>query len=197
MWDRESLKQFQVIGSSLQSIMGGFGSFTLLASKFLLEEGIGTPDDTMMAVLEPNKWYPLEKWVRVFDRIHAEFGNFTLRQVGIHIPKNAVYPPQMVDINTAVQFLDAGYHLNHGMNDKPLLNPATGEMKDGIGHYKALPPMPQKVSCEVDSPYPCPFDEGLMVGVAQRFKPNATVTHDKAGCRTRNGKSCIYHISWK
>lgn len=199
MWNKESLKNFQVIGGSLQPIMGGFGSFTLLASKFLLEEGIGTPDETMMAQLEADKWYPMDRWVSVFDRIHTEFGNFTLRQVGLHVPKHAVTPPQIRDVFTAIQFMDVGYHLNHGINNQPMFNLQTGEMKDGIGHYKTIPAPAgvNKISCEVDSPYPCPFDEGLLTAMAQKFKPTATVVHDKASCRSRGGNSCTYHITWK
>ncbi|HEX8703560.1 MAG TPA: hypothetical protein VF815_32290 [Myxococcaceae bacterium] len=198
MWSKEDLKQFQVLGSSLQSIMGGFGSFTMLASKFLLEEGLGTPDDTMIAQLEPNKWYPLDSWVRVFDRIHAEFGSFTLRQVGMHVPKNAMYPPQITDVVSAVKMTDIGYHLNHGINGVPMFNPQTGEMKEGIGHYRAIhTPGQPKISIQVDSPYPCPFDEGLLLALSQRFNPKATITHDKATCRSRNDAMCTYHIAWK
>jgi hypothetical protein len=200
MWKIEDLKNFQVIGATLRPIMGGFGSFTLIASKFLLEEGIGEPDETMMAVLDPDKWYPLDKWVRVFDRIHAEFGNFTLRQVGMHVPKNAVYPPQMSDLTSAFKFIDIGYHINHGINNEPMFNLATGEMKEGIGHYTpTFHAGVNKISIEADSPYPCPFDEGVVTALAQRFKPSTTITvnHDKASCRSRGGKSCTYHITWK
>jgi hypothetical protein len=198
MWNKEDLKKYQVLGSSIQSTLGGFGSFTLLASKFLLEEGLGTPDETMMAQLNPDQWYPLDKWVRLFDRIHAEFGNFTLRQVGMHIPKHVDYPPHIMDIPGAIKFLDVGYHLQHSINGQPMFNPQTGEMTEGIGHYKVVgAPTPTKISCEVDSPYPCPFDEGLITAFAQKFKPSAALTHDKAGCRSRGGASCTYHITWK
>lgn len=198
MWNKDDLKKYQVLGSSIQGTLGGFGSFTLLASKFLLEEGLGTPDDTMMAQLNPHEWYPLDKWVRLFDRIHAEFGSFTLRQVGMQIPKNAVFPPQIIDISTAIQFLDMGYHLQHGLNGEPMANPQTGEMKDGIGHYAVVgTPGPQKISIQVDSPYPCPFDEGLITTLAQKFKPSATLTHDKGSCRSRGGSVCVYHVAWK
>ena len=199
MWNRDELKKYQVLGANLQATMGGFGSFTLIASKLLLEEGIGTADDTGMAVLSAEQWYPLDRWLRAFDRIHAEFGNFTLRQVGLHVPRNSKVPPQMKDVHTAIQFLDVGYHFNHGINGEPMFNLVTGEMKEGIGHYKYIgyPAGTNKISCEVECPYPCPFDEGLVTAAAQLFKPTATVLHDKATCRSRGGKSCTYHITWK
>lgn len=193
----EELKKYQVIGANLQNILAGFGSFTLIASKFLLEEGIGTPDDSMMVKFEPDKWYPLDRFLRVFDRIHAEFGNFTLRQVGLHVPKNAQFPPHVTDIMGIFTIMDAGYYLNHGINGQSMFNPATGEMKDGLGHYRATPSGQNRISVEASNPYPCPFDEGLVTALAQRFKPTATVVHDKATCRSRGGDSCTYHVSWK
>jgi hypothetical protein len=198
MWNKDDLKQYQVLGSNLQSIMGGFGSFTLIASKFLLSEGIGTADETMMAQFEPQQWYPLDRFLRVFDRIHAEFGNYTLRQVGIHVPKTAALPPQVSDIHAAFGFMDAVYHLNHGFKNQPMFNPATGEIAEGIGHYKFVPvPGANLIKVDVDVPYPCPFDEGLVIALAQRFKPAATITHDKASCRSRGGNNCVYHVTWK
>jgi hypothetical protein len=198
MWNKDDLQQYQVLGANLKSIMEGFGSFTLIASKFLLNEGIGTPDETMLAQFEPNQWYPLDGFMRVFDRIHGEFGNYTLRQVGIHVPKNAPLPPHVTDIHSCFASMDAGYHINHGFKGQPMFNPATGEMTDGIGHYKYVPvPGANHIKIEVDVPYPCPFDEGLVIALAQRFKPAATVTHDKAGCRSRGSSSCTYHVTWK
>jgi hypothetical protein len=198
MWNKEELKNYQVIGRSIQSIMAAFGSFTLVASKFLLEEGIGTPDETMVAQIDPDAWYPLDRWVRVFDRVHGEFGNFTVRQVGMQIPKHVQIPPQFVDAASAIQLLDIGYHMNHGINGVPLFNPATGEMKEGIGHYRATgKAADKKFTCESDVPFPCAFDEGLVLALVQRFTPSAIVTHDKGGCRMKGAKSCLYHITWK
>lgn len=199
MWKPEDLRNYQVIGAHLKPIMEGFGSFTLLASNFLLEEGVGTPDENMIIQFEPNTWYPLDRWVRVFNRIHAEFGDFTLRQVGMQTPKYVQVPPQVVDAASLIQFLDIGYHVNHGVNNEPMFNLQTGQMKEGIGHYRAVPAPAgvKKISCEVDSPYPCPFDEGLITASTQKFTPSASVTHDKASCRMRGGNSCTYHVTWK
>jgi hypothetical protein len=198
MMNRDDLKDFQNLGANMQAIMGGFGSFTMIASKFLIGEGIGTPDDSMIAQFEPTAWYPLDRILRVFDRIQAEFGNFTLRQVGMHVPKVAPLPPQIVDIVSAFEALDIGYHLNHGKNNEALFNPATGQMKEGIGHYKCVHTKgTNRISIESTGIYPCSFDDGLVTGNAQRFKPMAMVTHDKASCRIRGGSVCTYHITWK
>ncbi|MDY7229356.1 hypothetical protein [Hyalangium rubrum] len=196
--NRDDFKDYQVLGANLQNIMGGFGSFTLIASKFLLEEGIGTADEMMMVQFKPDGWYPLDRFLRVFDRIHAEFGNFTLRQVGVHVPKNAVFPPQVTDLLSAFKTMDMGYYMNHGYKGQPLFNPDTGEMKEGIGHYKpTVGAVANRITVESTTSYPCPFEEGMVTALAQRFKPTAIVTHDKSNCRSRNGSSCVYSVSWK
>ncbi|HLL02807.1 MAG TPA: hypothetical protein VK539_19650 [Myxococcaceae bacterium] len=195
--NRDELKQFHVLGANLQNIIGGFGSFTLIASKFLLEEGIGTPDDTMMAHFDAEKWYPLDRFLRVFDRIHAEFGNYTLRQVGLQVHKNAVLPPQIVDLMSAFTAMDVGYYMNHAYNEQPLFNPKTGQMTEGIGHYKPNVGTANKITVESSTVYPCPFEEGVVTALAQRFKPTAALAHDRAGCRSRGSKVCLYHVSWK
>ena len=50
----EDYKDFQILGSNVTVILDGFGSFTLLASKILLESGLGKPDaeGVGMAVLD-------------------------------------------------------------------------------------------------------------------------------------------------
>lgn len=200
----EDYKDIQILGSNVTVILDGFGSFTLLASKLLLESGLGKIDSegVGMAVLEPEKWYPLDSFLRAFERIQAEFGEFTLRQAGLHVPKKAS-PPEgeatFRDIHTAFRTLDMGYHYNHARDGKPMFDPATGNMTEGIGHFKTKP-VPGKtnhVVCEADSVYPCAFQEGIVLGLAQRFDPQARLTHDPKLCRKKGAATCLYNITWK
>ncbi len=198
MWNKDTLVDYQVLGANLQSIMKGFSSFTLIASKILLEEGIGTADDTMMVQFEPQAWYPLDRFLRAFDRMNEQFGSYILRQVGLQIPKHSVFPPHVVDIHSGFSTLDIGYHLNHGKNGEPLFDPATHTMKEGIGHYHYTPIQGEKrLVCVGETPYPCPFEEGLVTALAHLFIPTATVVHDKAGCRAKGANSCKYTVTWK
>jgi hypothetical protein len=198
MPDRDNLKGCFILGTNMQAIMNGFGSFTLIASKLLLREGIGTPDDSMIAQFEPAAWYPLDRVLRVFDHIQAEFGDFTLRQVGLQVFKTVPLPPQIVDLTSAYEGLDIAYLLVHGKGPKPLFNPATGQSGDDLGHYKWIHTKgTTKGAIESTSIYPCSFDEGLVSGAAQRFKPGAIITHDRASCRNRGGDKCLYQVSWK
>lgn len=193
--------EFQILGANLKAILGGFGSFTLLASKILLELGLGTVDKegVGMAEIDPDKWYPLDQFLRAFQRIGAEFGDYTLRQVGVQIPKNAVFPPSYRDLLTALSTMDLGYHFNHGKNNQPLFNAQTGQIvAEGIGHMNAKPVAGKKlIIMDVDTPYPCAFDEGIVTGLAQRFEPTSTVTHDPKSCRKRGAERCLYNVAWK
>jgi hypothetical protein len=200
----EEYKGYQILGSNVSVILDGFGSFTLLASKILLESGLGTIDSegVGMAQLVPDKWYPLDAFLRAFDRIQQEFGEFTLRQAGLHVPKKAA-PPEgestFRDIHTAFRTLDMGYHFNHAKEGKAMFNPQTGEMSEGIGHFKTkpVPGKSNQVICEADSVYPCSFQEGIVLGLAQRFDSMARVAHDLKSCRKKGASVCVYNITWK
>jgi hypothetical protein len=200
MQNPDDFKEYQILGANVQVIMDGFGTFTLLASKMLLEAGLGVADpDTGLAVLQPDKWYPLDSFLRAFDRIGAEFGELTVRTSGLHINKKASVPGDVLsDIHQTFTILDQGYHFNHAKNGVPMFNPQTGQMTEGIGHFTTRPgPNKRELMCEIDTPYPCAFDEGIVRGFAQRFDPMSRVTHDPKICRKKGHKACLIHISWK
>jgi hypothetical protein len=205
MQNPEDYKDFQILGANVRVILDGFGSFTLLASKILLETGLGTMDaeGIGMAVIDPAKWYPLDGFLRAFQRIGAEFGDFTLRQAGVHINKQATDPGDILkNINSAFTYLDQGYHYNHGKNGEHMFNPQNGQMMEGIGHFTCKtvatpPPGKKQVTLVVDTPYPCAFDEGIVIGMAQRFDPTAKVTHDLKSCRKKGATACHYNVIWK
>lgn len=193
---------FQVLGQNLQNMKDGFGQFSLLASALLLEEGLGDADENGLAKYEPTKWYPLKSHLRAFHRIRQEYGGLILKQVGEFVPKGAVFPPTVTDITSALAAIDVAYHLNHGTDHKPLLKMESGQIldwKEGIGHYKITPVAGQKkIVCVCDNPYPCDFDQGLILAMAQRFQPSATLVHDNPSvCRTKGAKSCSYTVTWK
>jgi hypothetical protein len=198
----EDFKDYQILGSNVSVILDGFGSFTLLASKILLESGLGKIDaeGVGMAVLEPEKWYPLDAFLRAFDRIQNEFGEFTLRQAGLYMHKKATPASDTTfkDISSAFATLDMGYHYNHAKNNQAMFNPQTGQMTEGIGHFKARTvPGKNQVHCDADSVYPCAFQEGIVQGLAQRFDPQARVTHDAKSCRKKGAATDTYTITWK
>lgn len=200
MANYENYKEYQTLGSTVQVTLDGFGSFTLLASKILLECGLGEMDTEGigMAKLDPNKWYPLDAFLRAFERVQSEFGDYTLKQSGLYIVKKAAQPGDfLTDINRAFQTLDMGYHYNHAKNGERMFNPATGEMTEGIGHYKVRSGSKNQVFVDADTAYPCAFDEGLVTGLGQQFNPTAKVVHDSKTCRKKGATTCTYSITWK
>jgi hypothetical protein len=191
--------QFQVLGANLQIVLDGFGSFSMLANKILLEEGMGADDGTGTVKFQAESWYSLNHWLKTLKRIGDEFGHFLLFQSGMTTPKNAVFPPTVVDIHSALKCIDVAYHMNHAVRGEAMFNAGTGEMREGIGHYTySNVPGKKLITVESTTPYPCDFDRGIIIAMAQRFQPMATITHDTVkACRKRGGHSCAYHIAWK
>ncbi len=191
--------QFQVLGANLQIVIDGFGSFTLIANRILLEEGLGSDDGTGAVRFEPGAWYPLELWLKALERIGNEFGHVLLFQSGMTTPKNAVFPPTVTDIHSGLKCIDVAYHMNHAVKGESMFNPGTGEMRDGIGHYGySHTPGKNLITMDSSTPYPCDFDRGIIIAMAQRFQPSATILHDASRpCRKHGAASCAYHVAWK
>jgi hypothetical protein len=196
----EDFKDYQNLGANVQTILDGFGSFTLLASKILLEEGLGTMDDEGigLAKVDPNTWYPVPNLIRAWERIQAEFGEYTVRQAGLYIAKRAkqASDSHFADIDTAMMLMDPGYLINHAKNGVPMFNPQTGAMMEGIGHYRLRPGTPKnQVIFDVDALYPCAFAGGIIEGVALLFDPKAKFVHDPKQCRKRGAPVCTYVVN--
>ena len=193
------LDSFTILGVSIQVVvMGGFSNFTRLASRYLLEEKLGRNDKTGLAQFSPGEWYPLVSYLRVLERIDRDYGDSTVKQMGSCVPKYIPLPPTLTDIEQAFGAIDVAYHLNHGCGGKPMYSPETGVMTEGIGHYTCQRHPPQKqLSCRVDSVYPCAFDEGLLLTMAQRFEPTAALRHEPGTCRKTGGPQCVYTLTWR
>ncbi len=191
--------QFQVLGANLQIVLDGFGSFSVLANNILLEEGLGTHERHGAVKFEQGNWYPLARWLKALERIGNEFGHYLLYQSGMTTPKNAVFPPTVTDIHSALRCIDVAYHMNHATHGESMFNPVTGQMGEGIGHYVYAHVLGKKqVTIESTTPYPCDFDRGIVIAMAQRFQPSAALTHDASKpCRKNGGASCSYHVTWK
>jgi hypothetical protein len=196
----EDFSEYTNLGANVQTILDGFGSFTLLASKILLEEGLGVIDDegVGLAKLDAQTWYPVPNIIRAFDRIQAEFGEYTCRQAGLHVARRAktAADAHFADIDTAMKLMDPGYLINHAKNGVPMFNPATGEMLEGIGHYRLRTGTPKnQVIFDVDALYPCAFAGGIIEGVALLFDPKAKFVHDPKTCRKRGAPACTYIVN--
>jgi hypothetical protein len=196
--DNMNLENIQVLGSNLSNVLNAFGSFQILASRIMLEEGLGTESADGIVQFERDQWYPVSRWLATLQRVSREYGEFILGQAGLAVPKNAVFPPFVTDIDSAIKSVDIAYHMNHALDGEPMFSPATGTMREGIGHYGYhRVPGETQIIAECNSPYPCPFDLHLLQSMAQRFERTATVVHEHGKpCRKRGGTSCTYIVKW-
>ncbi|HRG47513.1 MAG TPA: hypothetical protein PLG41_15005 [Leptospiraceae bacterium] len=187
----------EVNAQTVFAIVDGLRHFKSLSKKYLLSVSIGTEKNGEFQ-LEPNAWYSQDAWLSAFEKISNEIGDTTLYNIGLSIPKNAIFPPTVINIETAIQSIDIAYHLNHRKKGKILFDEKTGKMLEGIGHYGYYKLENQNmIISECNTPYPCAFDRGIISAMASRFKDHVNVVHDDTKpCRKKGAESCTYKISW-
>ncbi len=183
----------EVNGETVLSVVDGMGAFKEKAAKYLADNGISNP--------APGQWYAQQSWLNAFKAIAESTGEFTLLNIGKKIPENAKFPPEINDIEKALAAIDVAYHMNHRLKGEVMFNPATGVLKEGIGHYGFEKTGPKSIKMVCNNPYPCDFDRGIIDSMAQKFKPQGTsfvkVKHDDSQpCRKKGDDSCTYLISW-
>lgn len=188
----------EVNGQTVNSVVDGFRVFSQLASQFLAAEGIGDtgPDGQHRVIAEG--WYSQEGWLRAFKKISDGVGQSVLYQIGLAIPRNAIFPPWVNDVHSAVKSIDVAYHMNHRKGGRIMFNPDNGELLDGIGHYGyEAAANAKKIISVCENPYPCAFDKGIITAMARRFEKNARVEHDDSKpCRHQGAESCTYVVAW-
>jgi len=188
----------EVYGVSIDAIVEAFRLFPSIALKRLANRGIGSLHAKGEIHIDREQWYPQEAWLAAFEDIATAVGSQALYQIGQHVPKHAVFPPTVNDIQSGIASVDVAYHMNHKKRGRPMFDPATGTMLEGIGHYGYKPTAGKNHILSVcENPYPCDFDRGILAAIATRFQKRAVVVHDeKAECRKTGGNSCTYGITW-
>ena len=168
----------EVNGETVLSIVDGMGAFKERALKTLAACGIPNP--------VPGLWYPQQSWLDAFRIISDTIGPNTLRSIGLKIPENARFPPQIDTIDKALAAIDVAYHMNH--------------RKGEIGHYTFERTGDSSARMLCANPYPCDFDRGIIEAMARKFAPKgrapAVVHDDNAPCRKTGGESCSYEVRW-
>lgn len=177
-------------------VVKGFGAFKRLAAEYLSAEGIGRCGLEGEIIVKPDAWYPLDAYLRALEKIKQEVAPMVLKESGQFVIEEAVMPPALTDILSSLKSLDETYHFNHTKDGVRMYDAATGRMEEGIGHYLFKQDGPKAGRIEASTPYPCEFDEGVTRGMARRFQPNASVTHDIRTCRNRGDASCTYVVRW-
>lgn len=191
-------KGIQISGQAVRAVLDGFHAFAVLGSAYLLEAGLGTPTPRGRAEVDPNGWYSQEDWLLCLRRIARQLGDGLVTQVGLTLPRNAMFPVGIRDIREAIRSIDGAYHLNHRKNGVTMFEPATGLMHEGIGHYGCeFVPNQRRIISKCHTPYSCAFDRGLLTAMGQLCEANARVVHDDSdACRKRGSPHCTYVIAW-
>lgn len=141
---------------------------------------------------------PLEKLITAMNELCNLVGPQRVFEIGLNIVERAALPQGVTDIVSAMKSMDMGYHMNHMVDGRPMLDLETGTMLEGIGHYQCTYASKHRVMMEVDVPYNCDMDRGIMQGWARKFEPSALVTHiEPSVCRKNRAPRCRYEVSWK
>ena len=182
----------EVNGETVNSIISGMGAFKARAIEILSKNGIDGP--------KAGLWYSQQSWLDAFKDIATLLGPNTLYSIGLTIPENAKFPPEIDSIEKALGAIDVAFHMNHRINGKVLFDPQTGTIQEGIGHYtfERIGEKEGKMICP--NSYPCDFDRGIINGTARKFKAVGDIVqvihNDAAPCRKKGADSCEYIINW-
>ncbi len=149
----------------------------------------GILDNHGLSELAPNEWYSQTAWLEAFREIGVKLGSNTLFAIGKAIPENAIFPPDVQDLEGALAAIDVAYHMNH----------TEGE----IGYYKLLEYNSNLriAIMECKNPYPSDFDRGIITAMARKFKsPDVIIVKVELDAnkptRLNGADSCHYIVSW-
>jgi hypothetical protein len=164
----------EVNGETVLSVVNG-SPIKDMALAILGRHGINNP--------KPGEWYSQQAWLDSFREISEKIGDGTLKTIGLAIPQNAIFPPEINNTHAALASIDVAYHMNH----------RRGEI--GNYNYENTGEKSAKMVCR--NPYPCPFDMGIIIAIARKFSLGARVEHDaKQPCRKKGADSCTYNVMW-
>lgn len=182
-------KEIQASGASIQAFIDGLGTYKEVGLEILKKHGIVDP--------KPERWYSLQANLNAYRELENTVGNSTLFVIGEKIPKNAVFPPEIDNIEKALASIDIAYHMNHSVDGKIMFDPATGQMTEGIGHYHFEMTGDNQAKITCDNPYPTYFDEGIIFAIAQRFNDASFVRLEEGALtRSQGGDKDVYIIQW-
>ncbi|NJM93352.1 MAG: hypothetical protein HC842_00670 [Cytophagales bacterium] len=183
------MNNIKVNGQTINAFIRGLGSAADLGKEILAAHGIKHISDT--------EWYPVSQYLSAYREIELEIGANTLFNIGKKIPDSAQFPPEVDNIEKGLSAIDVAFHMNHMQNGKPMFDPATGRMEEGIGHYSFQLTGDRSAQMVCDNPYPCDFDRGIITAMARKFEPLAEVELDTTKESRKSGAtSSTYIIRW-
>ena len=142
--------------------------------------------------IEPEKWYPVQKWLDVLSdlaEVRPGQAMFDFVAVGMKIMETAQFPPELAAMPFAQVVM--GLAENHPTHHR---NGYTGKLTCELVGYN-------HAKITVRAPYPDDMWYGIMYGAAKRYLPHGTsftVFYDEAEPRReQGGEYTIVHIKWE
>jgi hypothetical protein len=163
----------EVLGRVIMSAVAGLGKGAL---EVLRVHGLGDP--------QPDQWYSQQAFLDTLKAL-SEDGLLNLVAVGMKIPENAEWPPDIDSLEAALASIDEAYHLNH----------RGGE----IGHYLYQKVGERHARLTCTNPYPSDFDYGLIYATTRLYSPPGTrfyVVRADSPCRLKGDDTCLYDVTW-
>src|SRR6056297_1090049 len=147
-FDRGVEVKGQTVLTIVETAMGRFSeAYQERALQALAAEGITEPD--------PEEWYPQQTWLNAFETIAEELQPHVLDRLGEQVPEIAAWPNDFETVAAGLRSIDDAYQQNH----------RGGE----IGYYEFERTGDRSCELTCHNPYPCPFDRGLVRGVAKQY----------------------------
>lgn len=169
-------KGVEVNGQTVLAMVHGMEHSQEKALKILADHGLSN--------LKKNDWVSQQSWLNAFEEIAKNIGEYALYCIGVKIPENAEFPPDIDTMEKALESINIAYQMNH----------RGGE----IGYYNFFKSDDGSMHFNCKNPYHCEFDRGIIEGIARKYAPKGkhiVVRHDdNAHCRKKGEDSCSYHI---
>ncbi len=103
------------------------------------------------------KWYPFKSYLGALRGIYKDLGGNTLYMIGLQIPNNSIFPPEMKTFDDAMNMLDAAYQANH---------------RGGyISYFKYTKLSDRSATMECKRAYGTMIDKGVLTELSRKFKP--------------------------
>lgn len=177
-FDRDVEINGETVLTIVEKGMGKFSeAYREQALHALADEGITDP--------APEEWYPQQAWLNAFESIAEELQPHVLDRLGEQIPEVAEWPNEFDTVPEGLRSIDEAYQRNH----------RGGE----IGWYQFERTDEQSGTVTCHNPYPCPFDRGLIRGVAGQYASmDSFVFIEETGptCRRTGDDRCTYTVYW-
>jgi hypothetical protein len=187
----------EIMGHILNSMLDGFGAFRSLAQRKITSAGIVTQTTANGDLMvDPNSWLSLRRVIGALEEIGREIGGDVLARCGKAVIGNAVFPPTINSAESCLESIQISYRMNHRSRGVSYLELDERSATQEIGDYSSQMLAPRRFRVVSRAVYPCQFDQGLLLGLVQKFERQARITHDDGSCRRRGGEACAYLISW-